>query len=374
MRHPRGRAWIELNRAALEQNVRFLRSRLPERCKLMPAVKADAYGHGMVHIAGELNRLGIDAFCVACASEGVTLRKHGIKGEILVLGYTHPQEFPLLRRHRLSQTVVDYAYATALNQYDQRMHVHIGIDTGMHRLGERYENIDRLCMIRGMENLTVDGLFTHLSSADGPDQRSKDFTHAQAKKFFDVVGEMEARGFDRPKLHVQASYGVLNYPDLAGDYARVGIALYGVLSTKEDMGPYDRQLRPVLSLKARVAAVKRLNRGETAGYGQSFTADRDMTIAVISAGYADGIPRCMSGRGGCVLIEGRRAPIIGWVCMDQTIVDVSAIPAVQAGDVAVFIGKSGDDEITACDVAAQSDTIANEILSRLGARLERIVI
>ena len=203
-----GRAWIELNRAALEQNVRFLRSRLPEQCRLMPVVKADAYGHGAVLIARELTRLGIDAFCVACASEGMTLRTHGIKGEILVLGYTHPQDFPLLRRYRLAQTVVDYAHATALNQYGEKIHVHMGIDTGMHRLGEWCENIDRLCMIRSMKNLAVDGLFTHLSSACSSDPKSADFTRAQAERFFDVVSLMESRGFERPKLHLQASYGV----------------------------------------------------------------------------------------------------------------------------------------------------------------------
>ena len=161
---------------------------------------------------------------------------------------------------------------------------------------------------------------------------------------------------------------------MAEDYARVGIALYGVLSTKEDSSPYDGQLQPVLSLKARVALVKNLKLGESVGYEQAFTAGRDMTIAVLTAGYADGIPRCISEREGFVLIKSHRASIIGRICMDQTIVDVSDIPDVQAGDVAVFIGKSGSDEITACDVAAQSGTITNEILSRLGARLERILV
>lgn len=369
-----GRAWIELDRSALEHNVSFLRSRLPKGCALMAAVKADAYGHGAVPLSRELNRLHVHAFCVAGVSEGVTLRKHGIKGEILILGYTHPAQFDLLRRYRLTQTVVDYDHAQTLNQYGKKLHVHIGVDTGMHRIGERSENTPQICAMFEMPNLIIDGLFTHLSASDMMTPQAQDFTMAQIDAFYGLIQALKEKGYAIPKLHLQASYGVLNYPELASDYARVGIGLYGVLSTKEDTLHLGQSLRPVLSLKARVASVRTLHVNESAGYGITFTAKHEMKIAAITIGYADGLPRSLSNGGGAVLIHGHKAPIIGRVCMDQTIVDVSEIPNITGGDIATIIGVSGDRTITAGDLAEQTGSITNEILCRLGSRLERIVV
>ena len=370
----RARAWIELDREALARNVEALRAMLPASCALMPAVKADAYGHGAVLIARELNRLGVEAFCVASAGEGEALRRKGVRGEILVLGYTDPSQFDLLHRCRLTQTIVDYPYAEKLNGYGKKLHVHIGVDTGMHRLGIGYEQADRIRKLFEMKNLEVDGLFTHLGTEEGQALKEQSFTDLQAERFYSVADDLERNGYSCPKLHLQSSYGILNYPHLAEDYARVGIALYGVLSTSRDTGRWEEILKPVLSLKARVACVRRLNCGETAGYGMAFTAQRDMDIATITVGYGDGLPRCLSEGRSFVLINGRKAPVVGRICMDQTIVDVSGIPDVKPGDVAVVIGKSGDKEITAGDLAEWAGTISNEILSRMGARLERVMV
>lgn len=367
----RTRAWIELDRNALAQNVRFLQSRLPEGCALMPAVKAEAYGHGAVLISKELNRLGIHSFCVASAEEGAALRKAGITGEILVLGYTHPDSFFLLRRHRLTQTIVDYSYAVTLNGYGKKIPVHIGVDTGMHRLGERCENVDQISAICEMPNLSIKGMFTHLSADDSDEPACRAFTEEQAASLYLLADELERRGYPCPKLHLQASYGVLNYPELSGDYARVGIALYGVLSTVSDTEAWAEHLHPVLSLKATVASVRDLYEGESAGYGMDFTAEKDMRIAALTIGYADGLPRTLSDGKGCVLIRGCKAPIVGRICMDQTIVDVTGIPDVAARDVAVLIGVSGQEQISASGLAEAAGTITNEILSRLGSRLER---
>lgn len=368
------RTWIEIDVNALRNNVNFFRTILPEDCRLMPAVKANAYGHGAAALAKELNLMGVDHFCVACVQEGIELRRAGIKGEILILGITHPAQLDKLRRYHLSQAVVDYSYAEQLKNYGKKLHVHICIDTGMHRLGERCENIEEICRIFEMSNLIVDGVFTHLSADDSVKGQEKIFTDAQAARFYGVLDELKARGIKCPKVHMQASYGVLNYPELAGDYARVGIALYGVLSTKEDTREWSRMLCPVMSLKTRVAAVKEIYAGETAGYGLSFVAEHDMKIAVLAIGYADGLPRSLSNGKGAVLIDGKRAPIVGTVCMDQLLVDVSDIPDVKPGDIAVVIGKSGNLEITVCDVAEQAGTITNEILSRMGERPERIMV
>ena len=220
----------------------------------------------------------------------------------------------------------------------------------------------------------MDGIFTHLCADDVLQEREREFTLKQARAFYRLVEGLRSRGCVCPKIHLQSSYSVLNYPELFGDYARVGIALYGVLSTKKDTEKWKGVLKPVLSLKARVAAVKPLHEGEAVGYGLQFTAERQMRIAILSIGYADGLPRALSNGVGHALIRGVKAPILGRMCMDQTIVDVSRVPRVQAGDEAVLIGNSGREEITAADLADQAGTISNEILSRLGARLERITI
>ncbi|RDU24914.1 serine racemase VanT catalytic subunit [Anaerosacchariphilus polymeriproducens] len=369
----RGRAWIELNRNALVKNVKFLQSQLPKDCILMPAVKANAYGHGAVIISKELNAIGVRAFCVASVTEGVALRKSGVKGAILILGYTHPKQFYLLWRYHLLQTVVDYEYAVILNQYGKKLHVHLGVDTGMHRLGERSENIDRLCMIFEMPNLVIDGMFTHLSAADCMEPKDQIFTKRQVDNFYQLVESLRDIGYTIPKLHLQSSYGVLNYPQIGNDYARVGIALYGMLSTKEDTESWADSLSPVLSLKARVASVRKLYPNESAGYGMAFIAEREMIIATITIGYADGLPRSLSNGAGEVLINGKRAPIIGRICMDLAMIDVSRISHVKEGDTVVIIGKCENEVISAAQLAEQTGTITNEILSRLGDRLDRVM-
>lgn len=365
---PAGRAWIELDRAALRHNVETLRALLPADCALMPAVKAEAYGHGAALIARELNRLGVSAFCVASVNEGAALRKSGVRGEILVLGYTHPEQFPLLRRFRLTQTVPDLAFAQTLSAYGKAVDVHIKIDTGMHRLGEPWDRPERLSRIFALPNLRVTGAFTHLCAC-GPSPRERAFTMGQARAFAGTVAWLRERGFVIPKVHQLASGGILRYGELGGDYARPGLALYGVPDTD---GSAD--LKPVLTLKARVAQVRELAAGEQAGYDLMFTARRDTRLAVLTIGYGDGLPRGLSCGVGGALLHGRRAPVAGRVCMDQTLVDVTDIPDTAAGDEAVLIGRSGELEITARDLAVQTGTIPNEILSRLGARLERFWI
>lgn len=366
------RAWIELDLDALEHNVRFLQSCLPDGCRLMPAVKADAYGHGADIIAKSLNNLGIQDFCVACISEGIQLRKSGVTGQILILGYTHPSQFPLLRRYRLTQTIVDTGYARKLQQSGVKCHVHIAVDTGMHRLGIRCEALEELASIYKMKNLCVDGIFTHLSACDSPDPECRDFTESQLQAFYGVIDALRTEGCPCRGLHILSSYGILNYPEGAGDYARPGIALYGVPSTENEA--LASLLRPVLSLKARVASVRTLQPGESAGYGLDYTASRQTKLAVLAVGYADGLPRELSSGKGSVLISGKRAPVIGRICMDQTLVDVTGIPDVSSADTAVLIGVSGSQKIAAQDLAAQCNTITNEILSRLGARLNRIPV
>lgn len=370
--YPKGRAWIEIDRASLKRNVEELSKVMPHGCKLMPVLKANAYGHGAVLVARELNALKIYSFCVATISEAVELRRNNIKGEILILGYTHPEQFSLLKRYGLTQTVVDASYAKELNSYGIKLKVYIKIDTGMHRLGERSSKIESLCSIFECKNLVIRGAYTHLCDASATASNDKAFTKSQEEAFFSCVEALKKLGCICPSAHLQSSYGLLNYPEIKADYIRVGIALYGTLSTYADTENCAVGLKPILSLKARVALVQDLFEGENAGYELAYTAHKNMKIATLSIGYADGVPRSLSCGKGHVLINGSKAPIIGLICMDQMLVDVSDVDNPQAGDVAVVIGKSVEQEITVSELSEASGTIANEFLSRLSNRIVRM--
>ncbi|MBD5461317.1 MAG: serine racemase VanT catalytic subunit [Lachnospiraceae bacterium] len=369
----KSRAWIELNRKHLQNNVEQLKSLVPENCRLMPAVKADAYGHGMEQIARMLSDMGIQDFCVACADEGIRLRKAGIRGQILVLGYTYPGQFEDLAAYDLTQTVVDVHYARELQRYGKPCRVHVGIDTGMHRLGERCEEMEAILEICSYPALRVEGIFSHLCVSDSQKEEDREFTLEQVRKFDQVIDNLKRSGITGFATHLQASYGMLNYSWLKYDYCRPGIVLYGLYSSAGDDAYSSVRLLPVMELKVRIESVRMVYAGEGAGYGLAFRADRDTRIAALSAGYADGIPREITGRG-YVLIRGKRAPVIGRICMDQMLVDVSAVPDAQPGDEAVLIGRSGQERITGEQFAGWCSTITNEVFSRLGSRLERIEI
>ena len=367
-----GRAWKEINLDALKKNKREIQKNLPHGCELMAIVKANGYGHGSVLISKTLQKIGVEAYGVATLKEGVALRKNGIKGEILILGLTHPEDFDCLIKYHLTQTVLDYEYANILNQLGKKIPVHIKIDTGMHRLGEEYNHLEKIEPIFSMKNIIVKGIFTHLCVSDSTKEEDITYSNLQIQRFFQVVSWLKEKGYDTGKLHYQSSYGIVNYKDSRCDLARVGIILYGVFS---DHTPKKTilNLQPVLSIKARVAMVRELGKNESVSYGRIFTSPKDMKVAVITIGYADGIPRNISEEG-YVLIHGRRAPIIGRICMDQLMVDITHIESVKSGDIATVIGKDGEEQITCEEFAKWCNTITNEILSRLGDRLEQVYI
>ncbi|MBC8531132.1 serine racemase VanT catalytic subunit [Gehongia tenuis] len=366
----RERAWVEINLRNLYHNVEELKKLLPEGCALMAVVKANAYGHGAVEIARALHKAGITAYATATAEEGVQLRKRGIRGDILVLGYTPASERKKLRKYRLIQTVADSDHARALSG-KKPIRAHVAVDTGMHRLGEDYARIDELCTIYLEAGLKVEGLSTHLCAADSTKEEDILFTYRQIERFWQVVKALKARGVEPGKLHFQSTYGLLNYDGTGCAYARVGIALYGVLSSPNGLVRSELDLRPVLSLKGKIGAIREIEEGETLGYGRAYRAKEKMTAAVVTLGYADGIPRGLTGE---ALVHGRRVPIVGRICMDQLTLDVSGIEDVKAGDVVTLIGRDGEAFISAEEAAAGAGTITNELLSRLGPRLGRVVL
>lgn len=371
--YQKNRAWVEIDLENLKNNIRQFRKILPPDCELMPAVKANAYGHGAVPVSLELQKNKVENFCVASAEEGIELREAGIKGQILILGYTHPRLFPELCAYKLTQTVVDEKYARVLDQSGKKLSVHVGIDTGMHRLGERSTDTEKILNMWNLKNVRITGVYSHLCVSDGSTEEERAFTQRQIKRYDELIRTLHYAGITGFQTHLQGSYGVMNYSDLHYDLARVGIALYGTLSSPEDVVRSRIHLEPVLSLKARIECIHLLHSGERVGYGLTYTAQKEMKIAVVSIGYADGIPRQLSNKG-YALVNGQKAALIGRVCMDQLFLDVTNISPINPGDEVVFIGESGEKKISADRIANWAGTISNEFLSRLGARLPRVTI
>lgn len=367
------RAYIEINLENLEHNVAVLKAAMPSRCELMAVMKAEAYGHGMCGIAVHLDKIGVRAFAVATIDEGIRLRRCGVRGELLILGYTAPERAWELRKYDLAQTLIDYAYACRLNEQKYRVKVHVKIDTGMHRLGfDTGCHMEELIDVFAMEHFDINGIYTHLCVADSLDEEDVLFTRQQIADFYGVLKRLKKEGIRIPKIHIQSSYGLLNYPELKCSYVRAGIALYGVLSTPDARTKLQPDLRPVLSLKAKVVLIRFIPQGESVGYGRTFVADRDSVIAILPIGYADGFPRSLSNRGIYALINGGCAPVVGRICMDQLAVDVTDIADVEVGMTATLIGHDGGEEIAAPVVADDAGSITNELFSRMGSRLGRV--
>lgn len=367
------RAWVEVDGPALLHNAEALESFMPEGTRLMAVLKADAYGHGAVKSALELNRIGVNAFAVACCAEGVELRRAGVKGLILILGYTDVREWRALSRYRLTQCGVDAEYVRELSKAAKRaVRVHLKIDTGMHRLGESWEHADEIAECYSLPHLRVTGMFTHLCVSDALDESDVDFTELQLERFFSLADELERRGIDHGELHTQSSYGIVNYPEGRCAYGRAGVALYGVKSDEHDGVKAWPNLLPALSLKARIGLIRDVPAGDTVGYGREFTAQRPTKLAVLPIGYGDGVFRCAMHGGAEALVRGKRCPVVARICMDQLCLDVTDVPDVRRGDTATFIGRDGDEFISCEEFAARCGTITNEVLSRLGKRLPKV--
>lgn len=366
------RAWIEIDLNNLKHNIKTLKNAMPSNCELMAVVKAEAYGHGMYQIAAYMNQIGVKAFAVATIDEGIQLRRYGILGEILILGYTSPARAKELHKYDLTQTLIDYNYALLLNKQDYNIKAHIKVDTGMHRLGFDKADTEKITRVFKMKHIEICGIYTHLCVSDSLEEEDICFTNMQIGSFYELLEELKAKHIELPKTHIQSSYGFLNYPELKCDYVRAGILLYGVLSSPDNKTKLHLDLRPVLSLKSRVVLLRVIHEGESVGYGRAFIADQDRLIAILPIGYADGFPRNLSCQKSYVLINGHQAPVAGKICMDQIAVDVTNIPNITIGTSATLIGKDENAEITAPVVADNSESITNELLCRLGRRLKVI--
>lgn len=372
------RAWAEINLPRLRSNFEKCRSLLPKGVEMMTVVKANAYGHGIETVIPCLeNDCGVNFFAVSNLVEAIELRELGVSGEILILGYTPPKNAPELIEYDIIQAITERRYAEELSRCcpaGEKVRCHIAVDTGMTRIGIRGE-LSPLCdeaeAIYKLPSLSVEGLFTHLSVADSDSESDKAYTAAQIEKLVALKTELNRRFIIVEHLHFLNSAGAAYHPDPRGDLARFGIMLFGLKPNSALKLPVE--LEPVMELKAIVSQVKTVEPGVDVSYGRTYTTDKETKIAVVTIGYADGYPRLLSNKAE-VLVRGKRAPIVGRVCMDQLMIDVTEVGEVCEGDVVTLFGKDGGESVSADELADMIGTIGYEIICGISPRVPRIAV
>ena len=373
------RTWAEISLDAIAHNYREIKSRVGDGAKLCCVVKADGYGHGAVELASLYEELGADFFAVSNIDEGIELRDAGIRLPILILGYTPVRDAARLSAYNISQAVFSLEYAKALSaaceKADCSCKIHIKADTGMSRIGFMCQQFPRdeysikeICEACSLPRLETEGLFTHFCVSDESDE-GREFTELQYANFTHVREALKAAGRDIPICHCSNSGAIEDYGKTYCDMVRAGIILYGLAPSPKLSGRLD--LIPAMTLKTSVAYVKELKKGATVSYGRTFTAEKDMRIATVPIGYADGFVRA-NAKDGFMLINGQKAKIVGRICMDQTMLDVTELDYIEPGDEVIVFGKGVMGEPTADTLAKNTDTINYEVVCLVGKRVPRI--
>ncbi|MDD7402345.1 MAG: alanine racemase [Butyribacter sp.] len=368
------RVQANIDLSAIRQNVINAKKLLTDNTKMMAIVKADAYGHGAVEVAGEINDL-VDAYGVAILEEGIELRQAGFTKPILILGFTSEPQY---------KAMIDFDIATAVFQKDmaekmsaiavdmgKKARVHIKLDTGMSRIGFALndKSLDDIVAIAQLPGIQIDGCFSHFARMDEVDKTK---AKKQFQLFCDFVKRIEDAGVTLPIKHISNSAGIIEAPEVNLDMVRNGISLYG-LYPSEEVNKDKLDLTPAMELKARVSYVKELEAGVEIGYGGTYTTTRRTKVATIPVGYADGYPRSLSNRGR-VLIHGQSAPIIGRVCMDQFMVDVTDINQVEEGDIVTLFGKDGEEQISIEEISEMAYSFNYEFVCDVGKRVPRVFL
>ena len=356
-----GSNWVEIDLDAIAQNVRNIKTLIGEKIELMAVVKGNAYGHDILEISSIVLKNGATRLAVARLEEGIFLRKVGITVPILVLGLTPEQQVELLVSYNITPTVCRYETIEKLSKFavkeDKTVKIHIKVDTGMGRIGIFPNHVlDFVTKVMVFKNIEIEGIFTHFSVAD---EKDKDYTETQFKKFTEVLTILEKEGIEIPIKHVGNSATFLDFPHMWLDLVRPGISIFGLYPSTEVQKTV--KLIPAHSFKTRIIFLKELPVGESIGYGRTFTTKRRTKVASLPVGYADGYNRHLSNQGE-VLVRGRRFPVIGRVCMDQCMIDVTNLPQVEVGDEVVLWGRQGQEEITVEEIAAKIGTINYEIV------------
>ena len=367
------RCYAEISLEAIGHNIREVKKRLPEGVKLLGVVKANAYGHGAVPVASYLENQ-VDYFATATIEEAVELRENGISAPILILGYVSPSQYGDLVEYDITQTIDSYAQALALEieaaRPNRKAKAHLAVDTGMTRIGFQVteHDADEAAKIADLPHIELEGMFTHFSCAD---QEDKTYCSMQMEKYDKMTALLAERGVTIPLRHICNSAGIMEFDDHRFEMVRSGIITYGIYPS-EEVKKERLDLIPALSWKSHVIHVKEVGPGIGVSYGATYVTEKPMTrIATVSAGYADGYPRALSNQG-CVLIHGKKAPIIGRICMDQMMVDVTDIPDVQVEDVVTLVGTDGDETITIEEIANPAARFDYEMLCDISSRVTRV--
>ncbi|MBS3886388.1 MAG: alanine racemase [Dethiobacter sp.] len=368
-------AWAEINLAAIGHNVRQFKNHLSPKTSIMAIVKADGYGHGAVEVARAAVAAGVSFLGVGLVEEAVQLRENGFDVPILILGFTPAEYAPYLCQYKLTPSVFTLeeadAFARAARNCAQTLAVHVAVDTGMGRVGcfpcEKADGF--IAHLAALQGLVLQGIYTHFASAD---QSDKSFACWQLKRFNDLVHRLAAQGIHIPVKHTANSAASIDLPEAHFEMVRIGISLYGLYPSAE----VERSavaLRPAMSLKARIIFTKDIPAGTGVSYGSTYVANRLERIATLPLGYGDGYPRKLSNVGQ-VLVRGKRAPIVGRVCMDQTMINVQDIGGVLAGEEAVLFGRQGKALLHVDEVAGWLDTINYELVTRISGRIPRVYV
>lgn len=366
--------FIEVDLGSISHNIRAVQKHIGPSVGLMPVVKANAYGHGLSEVAKTAVGTGAQRLAVNRVGEGVALRQAGIAVPILVLGYAGPGEMRTVVEHRLTPTITEPEVSKTLSgrasRSGKKIRVHVKVDTGMGRFGllphEAVPFIKRLVKLAGIQ---VEGIFTHFSVADSKKASDRAYTLKQFARFQKVLSDLKAAGIDISLSHAANSAATMYYPQTHLDLVRPGIIIYGLQPSSDRKSPLS--LRPALSLKSRVARIRTLPRGSSIGYGRRFITKKETPIALVPVGYGDGYHRLISNKGE-VLINGKRAPIVGTISMDQLMVDVSRVGPIKLDQEVVLLGKQGKDRISAEEVAAWAETINYEVVTLLLPRAPRV--
>lgn len=371
------RTWAEVDADSLASNFKAIRSYVRPDCKFMAIVKADAYGHGAPFVASEFEKLGADYFGVSNIEEAVQLRNCGITRPILILGFTPPECAGEMIEKDITQTVMSLDYARFLSEEAKKaggaLRVHIKIDSGMSRIGFLYHggreddgSVDEILKVSKLPALDLEGIFTHFAVSDEPE---KDFTKIQFGRFMEAIKKLSQNGLKFKLRHCCNSAGLLNFPEMQLDMVRPGIILYGL--TPSVGMPVPIKLKPAMSLKTVVSQVKTLSKGTAVSYGMKYETSGDTRVATLPIGYADGFARSLSNSAD-VLISGKRARIIGRVCMDQCMADVTGIPGVTKDTVVTVFGSDGGKTIPIEEVSGKMGTINYETACLIGKRVPRV--
>lgn len=373
-RYDRVKAVVSLD--AIARNFEEMRKNIAEDTKIMAVIKADGYGHGAQAIAMMIHDYPyIWGFAVATPEEAIELRNSGVTKPVLILGLVFEEYFPELISRDISLAVADLSMAEKLNQeasrQDKRVHIHLALDTGMSRIGfaDNEESAEEIRKINGLENVRIEGMFTHFARAD---EKDKAPAKAQLRRYLDFSELLEKAGIKIPLRHCSNSAGIIRMPEANLNIVRAGITIYGIYPSSQVERDIVK-LTPAMELISHVTFVKDIPAGTAVSYGGTFVAEKPVRVATVPAGYADGYPRSLSGRG-WVLIRGKRAPILGRICMDQFMVDVTDIPEVKPGDKVVLIGKDGKEEISMEEFGDLSGRFSYEFACCIGKRVPRVYI